>query len=225
MENETQVQQLSSIPSVVPEEEKKSNVSLEIKPVEELSSTKSEPKDLKPEREEDPPEITKEDIFIRPNSKESTQNSVPQKKVKKKRVISERQRLHCEKMRKLKSQKRAAKKVPPPPKNPPKLERSPAVVQEREEPPVVKKTQNNIDPDLSFFDKVERMFNVMHKYESMRGSRQSVRQPNTSHQAAQPAVQRNNKPSQAKRSVQRPQPETVNFLSNFQTSFKNPFGF
>jgi len=151
------------------------------------------------------------------------------KKVKKKRVISERQRAHLEKMRRLKSEKKAAKKIPLAPKNPPKLERSPAVVVKEEERPVV--TMNHrkkIDPDLSFFEKVEKMFDVMHKYESLRGTRQpvrQVRQPNTSHQAVQPSVQRSSKPNQAKRSVSRPKPETVNFLSNYESSFKNPFGF
>jgi len=226
MENETQVQQLTSIPSVVPEEAK-SNVSLEIKPVEQLKSTKQEAKPLSPPPPlDEPQEVTKEDIFIRPNSKKPAQNLA--KKAKKKRVISERQRAHLEKMRRLKSEKRAANKIPPAPKNPPKLERSPAVIKEKEEQPVVTMNrQNKIDPDLGFFDKVERMFTVMHKYESMRNNRQvrQVRQPNTSHQAAQPAVQRSSKPSQAKRSVPRPKPETLNFVSNYQSSFKNPFGF
>ncbi len=223
MENETQVQQLTSIPSVV-DEEKQSNVSLEIKPVEQLKSTKQEAKPLSPPPPlDEPQEVTKEDIFIRPNSKKPAQNLA--KKAKKKRVISERQRAHLEKMRRLKSEKRAANKIPPAPKNPPKLERSPAVVVKEESPVVSMNHRKKIDPDLSFFEKVEKMFDVMHKYESMRGSRQPVRQPSTSHQAAPRVGQRSSKPSQAKRSMSRPKPETVNFLSNYQASFKNPFGF
>ncbi len=223
---------ITSIPEHVEDEpsfeEKKENVILEVKPMEEL--------------EEELEEVKTQHIFQKPNNtkKKTKKQSKPKKE------LSQRQREHLQKMRNRRSEIAKAKKTNSNNQTIPVVEKQ--TIQQETQPehnisnikkprkpytrkPIQKKEIESKQSFNSndFFNNMERMLDIMNKYKQYQQPvHRTVNNPiQRTVQKQQPKQQPKQQIKQQPKKVENNDPYNLNFLNgkNLYQNYKNPFNF